>query len=185
MAGRGIAARDGLVRIAAPALLSAALIGCTTHVHMGSKSSSSTTATSTSTTTTTTTTTKSKPSSSASPSTTSSTQATTPTVTGATASIVVKVDCGADGAALVSISYGTAPAEQHEVGARGVPSFRGRYGIVPGYADSPLKVTTQPSRGTCKTTLTAYRTTQSSGDVIGEIQSSDQTTLSAVVSAGR
>ncbi|MDT5138274.1 MAG: hypothetical protein QOD58_2536 [Mycobacterium sp.] len=106
---------------------------------------------------------------------------TTPTVTGTTASIVVKVDCGPDGAAHVTVAYGTAPPEEVVVGSGGAPTFRGRYGTMPGFADSNLTVTTRPTRGTCKTTLTDH----GSGDIIASSESSTDATLTAVVSTGQ
>jgi hypothetical protein len=102
------------------------------------------------------------------------------------ASIVVQVDCGADGAARVTVQYGTAPAEQLVVSRSpadhaNVETFTGRYGIVPGFADATLTVTTSPTHGICTTTLT----NRSSGDVIARREAANDVTLTAVVSTGR
>jgi hypothetical protein len=94
-----------------------------------------------------------------------------PTVTGSHASVVVLVDCGDDGVANVNVEYGTAPPQTVLVGknpttlgAGGLATFSSNYGTAPGYGDANLTVTTSPTRGTCKTTLTNYDT----GNVIAE-----------------
>jgi hypothetical protein len=110
-----------------------------------------------------------------------------PTVAGSDASVVVLVDCGDDGVANVNVAYGTAPASTVLVGrnpttlaAGGVETFSSNYGTRPGFDDANLTVTTSPTRGTCKTTLTDYN----SGDIIGERETAGKVTLKAVVSAG-
>ena len=62
-----------------------------------------------------------------------------------------------------------------------VATFRGRYGIVLGFADATLTVTTSPTHGTCTTTLT----NRSSGDVIAKRETTNEVTLTAVVSTGQ
>jgi hypothetical protein len=112
-----------------------------------------------------------------------------PVVTGSNgsdASVVVLVDCGEDGVAGVHVRYGTGPDEDVLIGRNpttrsvgGLDTFSSNYGTMPDYPDTNLTVTTSPSRGTCKTTLTDYN----SGDVIAERETAGKVTLGAIVSA--
>lgn len=107
-----------------------------------------------------------------------------PTATPPNASIAVEVDCGTDGVANVVVSYGTGPDETTLVGrnpttlaAGGVETFSSKYGTAAGFDDAPLTVTTSPTRGTCKTTITDYN----SGNVLGERETAGRAILKAVV----
>ena len=116
----------------------------------------------------------------------SSESAAIPVVTGPDASIVVLVDCGDDGVAGVHVKYGTGPDSDVLIGRNpttrsvgGLDTFSSNYGTEPGFDDATLTVTTSPTRGTCKTTLTDYN----SGDVIAERETAGKVTLGAIVSA--
>ncbi|OZE77255.1 hypothetical protein CH305_18640 [Rhodococcus sp. 15-649-2-2] len=110
-----------------------------------------------------------------------------PTVTGPDASIVATVDCGDDGVAGVSASYGTGGVKETLIGrnpttqlAGGQESFSSTYGTREGMDDATLSVTTSPTRGTCTTTLTDY----DSGEVLVQKETSGKATVEAVISAG-
>lgn len=112
----------------------------------------------------------------------------TPTVTDPNASVVAQVDCGEDGVANVRVTYGTAPPEEVLVGRNsttlangGIKTFSSHYGTAAGYEDATLAVTTSPTTGTCKTTLTDYN----SGNLIAQRESAGKVTLTVVVSTGR
>ena len=99
----------------------------------------------------------------------------------------MQVDCGEDGVAGVHVKYGTGPDQDVLIGRNprtlsvdGLEMFSSNYGTDPGYPDANLVVTTSPTRGTCKTTLTDYN----SGDIIAERETAGKVTLRAVVSAG-
>ena len=113
-----------------------------------------------------------------------------PVVTGphGEANVVVLVDCGEDGVANVHVEYGTGPDRDVLIGRNsttrsvgGLETFSSNYGTDPSFGDANLTVTTSPTRGTCKTTLTDYN----SGDIIAERETAGKVTLRAVVSAGQ
>lgn len=119
-------------------------------------------------------------------STTQTAAAPTPTVAGSDASVVVQVDCGTDGVAGVNIVYGTHASDvlvgrsPTTLSVGGMETFSSTYGTGPGFGDALLTVTTEPTSGTCKTTLTNYN----SGDVLGERETAGRVVLKAVVSEG-
>jgi hypothetical protein len=106
------------------------------------------------------------------------------TATGSDPSITVNVDCGDEGVANVTVSYGTGPTQTVLVGRNptsqavgSVRTFSQNYGTAPGFEDSHLTVTTAPTKGTCKTTLTDYE----SGNVLADRETAGKATFSAVV----
>ncbi|MBM4492139.1 hypothetical protein GS445_07825 [Rhodococcus hoagii] len=105
-------------------------------------------------------------------------------VAGNDASVVAQVDCGDDGVANVTVSYGSTKKEtlvgRNETtrSAGGVDTFSNQYGTRAGMGDATLAVLTQPTRGTCKTTLTDYN----SGNIIGERETAGKAELSVVIS---
>lgn len=114
-----------------------------------------------------------------------STIPTVTTVNGEDASVVAQVDCGDDGVANVTATYGSTKKEtlvgrnSTTQSAGGVDTFSNQYGTMPGNGDATLTVLTQPTRGTCMTTLTDYNT----GDVIAERETAGKVELSVVVRA--
>lgn len=102
-----------------------------------------------------------------------------PTVVGQDASVAVEVDCGADGVANVNVKFGQIDddvligrnALTRSVG--GSNKFSRKYGIASGYDETLLTVTTRPTTGTCKTTLTDYE----SGNLVGERETAGQAVL--------
>jgi hypothetical protein len=107
-----------------------------------------------------------------------------PTVAGSNASVVVLVDCGDDGVASVHVKYGLTD-NQALIGrnaatlrAGGSKTFSSKYGVS-GSDGADLVVTTSPTAGTCKTTLTDYNT----GKVIAERETAGKVTLKVVIKA--
>lgn len=86
-----------------------------------------------------------------------------PTLSGPTAILSVVVDCGQDGAARVRVAYGkfadNALVSRALAGHRpdAVPVFSKNYGgMKPGAEPANFVITTTPTSGVCKTTLTDY-----------------------------
>lgn len=109
-----------------------------------------------------------------------------PQATGPDPGLVLQVDCGDTGIGVVKISYGTSDTELL-VGQTAAPSeqtvdtLSRRYGLLDEDTEgATLVVSTKPTRGTCKTSLTDYN----SGDVLGEKETAGKVELSAFVPAG-
>jgi hypothetical protein len=102
---------------------------------------------------------------------------------GSDPTLVAQADCGEDGVANVHIVYGTVdqkvlvgrnPTTQ---AAGGSKSFSSNYGMGRGDENVLFTITTEPTTGTCKTTLTDY----DSGDVIAEKETSGRATLQVLL----
>ena len=108
-----------------------------------------------------------------------------PTATGDadnTPSIIAQVDCGDDGLANVSATYGTGEEKNTFIGDSphaDADKFDMNYGTLPGWPKSTLTIETSPIRGTCLTRLTD----RNSGDVLDERETAGEATLTALVPA--
>lgn len=108
-----------------------------------------------------------------------------PTATGDadnTPAIVAQVDCGDDGLANVSATYGTGEEKKVFIGDSphaDADKFDKNYGTLPGYSESMLTIATSPIRGTCLTRLTD----RNSGEVLDESETAGEATLTALVPA--
>jgi len=104
----------------------------------------------------------------------------TPTVAGKDPSVTVQAECDDDGVANVNIKFGELNSD-YLIGKNAVTQSIGggsknvdsKFGLAPGYDEVPLTVTTRPTRGTCKTTLTDYE----SGKVVAESSTAGQSVL--------
>jgi len=108
--------------------------------------------------------------------------------TGDDPGFVLQVDCGADGVANVTTTYGTTEGstKTYLIGRKPVTRSAGglekldtRFGMAEGYDEAPLTVIVEPTTGTCTTILTDVE----SGDVVAERSSAGKTTLEGVVPA--
>lgn len=105
-----------------------------------------------------------------------------PTLSGSDASLTAQVDCGDDGVTDVHVTYGKVDTHvligknplTQAVG--GSATFDNNYGIGANDSNVSFTITTSPTRGTCKTTLTNYNT----GDVIAEKTSAGKAELKAL-----
>lgn len=108
-----------------------------------------------------------------------------PVAAGPNASVVAQVDCGDDGVANVTVTYGSTKKDtlvgrnSTTRSAGGVPTYSNQFGISPEFGDTTLTMLTQPTRGTCTSTLTDYNT----GDVVAERETAGKAELSVVVQA--
>lgn len=109
-----------------------------------------------------------------------------PRASGDDHSISAQVDCGEEGVANVRVEYGVTddtvlvgrPALTQSAG--GQENFDVKYGNTPEGFDEVLTLTTEPTTGTCTTTLTDYE----SGNVMAEKSTSGKAVVTAVVPGG-
>jgi hypothetical protein len=104
----------------------------------------------------------------------------TPVIAGDKPTVVVQADCGQDGVANVRINFGQVD-DKFLIGRNAVTKNIGggsdnldrRYSLAAGYDTVPLTVTTDPTTGTCKTTLTNDDT----GDVVAQKETAGKAEL--------
>jgi hypothetical protein len=106
-----------------------------------------------------------------------------PKATGPNASIALEVDCGTDGVGVVDITYGVTSKQvmvarnvtSRSVGA--IEKFSNKYGASDDGVDATLTVSTRPTTGTCKTSLTDYN----SGDILAEKETAGKAEFTVLV----
>ena len=108
----------------------------------------------------------------------------TPTLEGKDPTLVAQADCGTDGVANVRVKYDqiddTFLIGRNELTKSlggGTDTFDRRYGIDDNSKNLRFTITTDPTRGTCKTTLTDGE----KGDVLAEKSSAGKVELSVIV----
>lgn len=106
-----------------------------------------------------------------------------PELAGSDPTLAATVDCGDEGVANVEISYGEI-GEQVLVGRNpttqavgGQKAFSAHYGLGRGDENVMFVITTSPTRGSCRTTVTDY----DSGDVIVDKETAGRATLRVLV----
>lgn len=107
-----------------------------------------------------------------------------PKLTGPDASLVAQADCGADGVANVHINYGVLNKD-YLIGrnavtlnlGKGQERFDNRYGIGNDMKNVLFTIVTDPTTGTCTTTLTDGR----EGDVLAEKKSAGRVELQVMM----
>ena len=108
----------------------------------------------------------------------------TPVIAGDKPTVVVQADCGQDGVANVRVTFGEVD-DRFLIGRNdvtktvggGSDNFDRRYSLAAGYDTVPLTVTTDPTRGTCTTTLTDERT----GDVVAQRETAGMAALTVTL----
>lgn len=116
----------------------------------------------------------------------SSEDSSTPKATGPDAGVILLVDCGEDGVGVVKVSYGVVD-DEFMVGRNpttlsigGYKTLSRNYGASDDGEGATLTVSTQPTRGTCSTSLTD----DNSGDILAEKETAGKAELSAFLPAG-
>ncbi|MGN0100746.1 MAG: hypothetical protein ACI39C_07385 [Dietzia sp.] len=108
--------------------------------------------------------------------------------TGTDPGFVLQVDCGVDGVANVTTTYGTSGDSTNTYlvgrnpvtrGAGGIERLDTRFGTTEGLGEAPLTIVVEPTTGTCNTILTDVE----SGDVVAERSSAGKTTVEGIVPA--
>ncbi|MFE4501706.1 hypothetical protein ACFRFQ_17780 [Rhodococcus sp. NPDC056743] len=109
-----------------------------------------------------------------------------PKATGPDAGVILLVDCGEDGVGVVKVSYGVVD-DEFMVGRNsttqsigGYKTLSRNYGSSDDGDGATLTVSTNPTRGTCATSLTD----ENGGEILAEKETAGKVELSAFVPAG-